>query len=1103
MKPFITRIVICLVPTLAAVAVVVHAATHEGGFKLGVDLAGGTNVVYEVDVDKFPDGRLPPNFDIKDLIEPLRRRIDPSNQKDVTIRPVSNSRVEIVLPTGGGRAGGNFTPEEVEDIKRLISKVGSLEFRILANEGDDKEAIEAAKAWIDAASDANPDEKEREARRAELQRLAEKEKPPPSPRASDGSDLFPWSTPFASGRTTYSWVELGAQERQTLRLSNNYETPVPNGSLWWEAAQARKEYRALLLPMQGNSPCLLYSREFRGKQSPIDLKEQGPKKYEYFILVRDPLPGQKVSGEYLINAFPTEHQGQLAVGFTFNSQGGNLFYELTTANKPSGSGPATVYRHLAIIVNGLIESAPTINSPISTNGVITGRFDMKQVNDMVRLFKSGALPAALKPEPVSENTIGATLGEDTIVAGRNAIIFAFVAVVGFMILYYRFAGLVACIALTANLLLTVAFMVLVQASFTLPGLAGLVLMLGMAVDANVLIYERLREERDRGASLALALRNGYDRAFPTIIDTHLSSIFTAIVLYAVGNDQLKGFGVSLTVGLVISLFTSLYMTRLMFDIWLAKGWLPKLSMLRLLSKTNIDFMAIRYYWFTATVVLTAIGISVFLARGGEGLNIDFIGGTAYTGQLEEPVSIGELRKLLDRENQQAKLQVAQVIQKDDEGRKFEIKYTDGTSSGLVQLPNRAAGETKEERERDVARRASQVPDLSVEQIFMGEDSGIGVSRFFTVRTSEKAPDLVLVSLDRLLTDAQGKKLLKRIDMNEALLYAGDGKWVPASQLKDPNQEVKNPRWAVLPFSDFASPSRVRSVLETQFAEAGIASSNPFDLEGVTAPTDDPALKRLVEAHSAQELERQKRYRLMRLTLNDDVLAAIKPEQFRNILEKSRVVFNDRPQPERLENFDSQFAAQTQGRAFTAIVASWGAVLLYLWFRFGNWTFGLAAVLCLIHDLFLTLGIIAFCHYISGSWIGNLLLIQDFKIDLATVAALLTLVGYSVNDTIVVFDRIREVRGKNPDLTPQMINDSVNQTLSRTILTAFTTWLVVVVLYIWGGDGVHLFSFVMVVGVLIGTYSSIYIASPLLLIFGEGARSARERRPAAEPEGVGV
>ena len=163
---------------------------------------------------------------------------------------------------------------------------------------------------------------------------------------------------------------------------------------------------------------------------------------------------------------------------------------------------------------------------------------------------------------------------------------------------------------------------------------------------------------------------------------------------------------------------------------------------------------------------------------------------------------------------------------------------------------------------------------------------------------------------------------------------------------------------------------------------------------------------------------------------------------------------------------------------------------------------MATVICLIHDLFFTLGAIAACHYLHGTAVGNFLRIEDFKIDLPAVAALLTLVGYSVNDTIVVFDRIREVRGKNPDLTPQMINDSVNQTLSRTLLTAFTIWLVVFVLYRWGGPGVHLFAFVMLVGVIVGTYSSIYIASPLLLMFGEGApRDARSRAPAPAPAGA--
>jgi SecD/SecF fusion protein len=161
--------------------------------------------------------------------------------------------------------------------------------------------------------------------------------------------------------------------------------------------------------------------------------------------------------------------------------------------------------------------------------------------------------------------------------------------------------------------------------------------------------------------------------------------------------------------------------------------------------------------------------------------------------------------------------------------------------------------------------------------------------------------------------------------------------------------------------------------------------------------------------------------------------------------------------------------------------------LYLWFRFGNWTFGLSAVLCLIHDVFFTLGAIALCHYIHQylPLLANVLLIQDFKIDLPAIAALLTLVGYSVNDTIVVFDRIREVRGKSPNLTLKMINDSCNQTLTRTLLASAAVFLVVLVLYVFGGEGVKLFAFVMIIGVIVGTYSSIFVASPLLILLGEG------------------
>jgi SecD/SecF fusion protein len=269
------------------------------------------------------------------------------------------------------------------------------------------------------------------------------------------------------------------------------------------------------------------------------------------------------------------------------------------------------------------------------------------------------------------------------------------------------------------------------------------------------------------------------------------------------------------------------------------------------------------------------------------------------------------------------------------------------------------------------------------------------------------------------------------------------------------------------FSDFASPGFVKVLLTREFNTLGI---------------NDPAF----DTHGEGE-EKDGRFKQITADFSSPSFSGLTDAQLNEVMTITRKEFSARPQPERLENFDAQLAAETQTKAMYAIIASWAAILLYLWFRFGSWSFGAAAVICLIHDLFFTLGMIAFCHYLV-SWVPGLagiLKLEDFKIDLPAVAALLTLVGYSVNDTIVVFDRIREVRGKNPALTPQMINDSINQTLSRTILASVTTWLVVFVLYMAGGEGVHLFAFVMVVGVIVGTYSSIYIASPLLLMFGEG------------------
>ncbi|MCC6417582.1 MAG: protein translocase subunit SecD [Gemmataceae bacterium] len=991
----------------------------------------------------------------------------------------------------------DVTVEQVQRIKELITKIGSLEFRILANWNDDSAAIKDAEAMINNASNA-----------ADLKDRAVKGLPPPPPtvtgQPNDPPKVYELTTlprGFKS-KVTYSWVELGPQERHQLGLDNAARNEPGRGHAWQYLANRRG--KATQIEPYGRKAtdkrqfvlggALFYSREAEDRNLPEE--ERRKKQLEYFVLARnpeiDPETGKetpKIDGSYLVSAASQASEGRPAVSFTFNTQGGNLFRDLTRKNVPSGAGAgdesSQIKRHLAIVLDGLIQSAPTINSEIGQHGQITGNFTPREVDVLVNTLRSGALPATLKPQPVSESTMGATLGQDTIRMGLSAVALTFGAVMLFMIVYYRFAGVVASIALLANLVLTIGFMVAVQATFTLPGLAGLVLMLGMAVDANVLIYERLREERERGASLSLALRNGYDRAFPAIIDTHLTSIFTAIVLYVVGNDQLKGFGVSLTAGLVISLFTSLYMTRLIFDVWQYKGWLKKLSMFRLFARPDIDFMAIRHYWFTITLVLTVLGIGLFIGRLPNDLNIDFVGGTAYTGLLNEGKNVEELRGLLGEARQEKLLQVAKVEELNAKENLYRITYAAPKDTRTVTLANRPAGDTPAEREQNVQQRAQMLPDVSVEQIFSTtfKETEPGKSPLFNVRTSEKEPDLVQTSLDRLLqveVKGQWQPLLRKVVMaydREELLRTG--------------------RETTLTFKDastgkpiFASPSFVRTLLNRELLKA----FGEREGKGIHELRDLPFQVELTGEGRTNE----GRFETMKLTFTptSGTLDEETRTRINKALEETSREFRDRPQPERLETFDTQLAAETRLRAMYAVLLSWGAILLYLWFRFGNWTFGLAAVCCLVHDLFFTLGIIAACHYLHGTWLGDLLLLEDFKLDLTGVAALLTLVGYSVNDTIVVFDRIREVRGKNPELTPQMINDSVNQTLSRTLLASLTTFLVVFVLYVWGGPGVHLFAFIMVVGVVVGTYSSIYIASPLLLIFGEGSRAAkgRERQP---------
>ncbi|MGL6097933.1 MAG: protein translocase subunit SecF, partial [Fimbriiglobus sp.] len=419
-------------------------------------------------------------------------------------------------------------------------------------------------------------------------------------------------------------------------------------------------------------------------------------------------------------------------------------------------------------------------------------------------------------------------------------------------------------------------------------------------------------------------------------------------------------------------------------------------------------------------------------------------------------------------------------------------YADDTRSTVTISPDPEWIALTEDAQRDdLMARAAALPGLSVEQVQLSSDKDLpsSTSKSFTVRTTEKEPDLVQVSLDRLLRDDAGRPLLEATKVTDKKVTGGV---------------------AVLTLDKPAAPGYLKSFVVRELKLANrvplVGNASPVDVVGVPTEGDSPAAQA-----ARQSEERSGRFTKLKVDVAnnpefrlltdagkagaDPARVAEEQASLGRLIESAVKSFEARPLPDRLETFDPALAADTRSKALYAILASWVAILGYLWFRFGSWTFGLAAVLCLIHDLCFTLGAIAVCHFLHDTFLGPLLGLQDFKIDLPAVAALLTLVGYSVNDTIVVFDRIKEVRGKSPLLTPQMINDSVNQTLSRTVLASLTVFLVVGVLYWFGGEGVHLFSFVMVVGVIVGTYSSIYIASPLLLILGEGTPKPTDRKTA--------
>jgi SecD/SecF fusion protein len=661
-----------------------------------------------------------------------------------------------------------------------------------------------------------------------------------------------------------------------------------------------------------------------------------------------------------------------SVNFTFNSRGAARFGLLTGQNVPD---PANrLQSRLGILLDDVLQSAPTIQSRIESNGQITGNFRQADIDFLVEVLNAGSLPAALESEPISEQKISPQLGADTIQSGTRAMLLATIAVLTFMLVWYRLPGLIADLAVLLNILLVLALMISMKAAFTLAGLAGLVLSVGMAVDANVLIYERMREELDRGAAVRMAIRNGFARAFSTIVDSNLTTLITGIVLFAIGTDQLKGFAITLILGLTLNLFTSVFCSRVIFELAERNRWITSLSMNRLFGKTDFSFVKWIGPAVAASLALIGIGLAAAWSRGAGLFDIDFTGGTSVqvAFQPDKPLDVAEVRRAV-----------------------------------------------------------SALPDVAVSAVTAGD--AVADTRY---------------KIDTSLKDAA--------QVETALRESFPGRLATYSMGFGEVETTGTPPLSTLVSLDF--PERINRPTLQETIRTALAADGLDDA--------------LVELEADGMTSRLKPYRTWTLA------TSLEPAQARTVLERVATRLSGTPVYLSANSIGGKVAGNTQVTAVYALLASLAMIVLYVWVRFQNVAFGLAAVVALLHDVLVAIACLALSRFLAP--VLGWALVDDFKISLDVVAALLTIVGFSINDTIVIFDRIREIRGKSPVITADMVDRAVNQTLNRTIITSGTTFLAALLLYVLGGQGIHAFAFTMLVGVVAGTFSTIYIAAPLVL-----------------------
>ena len=603
----------------------------------------------------------------------------------------------------------------------------------------------------------------------------------------------------------------------------------------------------------------------------------------YLVRKRPEMTGHMIQDAFVSIGQVVEYMGQPIVNFSTTDEGVRLFSRITGSH---------IGERMAIVLDESVYSAPVIQTKISEGrGIITGSGTQEEAKDLAIVLRAGALPAEV--EIIEDRTVGPSLGRDSIEQGKTAAIYSMVLVVIFMVLYYRAAGLIADCALLLNMLFIMAVLAGFHATLTLPGIAGIILTIGMAVDANVLIFERIREELRSGKTVRAAIDSGYGHALSAIIDANVTTFLVGIVLYQFGTGPIRGFALTLCIGIISSLFTAFFVSRTIFELITRKSEQSSLSIgpVALFSNLNIRFLSLRNIGFGTSAAVLLIGIVSILGTnlGTNGIRkgIDFAGGTLLELHFDPAVQVEDIRSQLGR-----------------------------------------------------------VP----------------------------------------VGDAE-------IDLSKS--------------------EIK------------------------QFG------------------SENDILIRVSESGTGTEVA-------------DGIMGVLKAGFVNNIEEMEWI--------RRQEKVGPKIGSELSNAAVRAVLVALALILIYMAWRFHRFLYGIAAVVALFHDVLITLGLLS---------------LFDIEITLAVVAALLAIVGYSLNDTIVVFDRIREnlhtARRQGFDGT---VNQSINECLSRTLITSATTLMAVLVLMIFGGEVNRDFTITLMIGVVVGTYSSVFVASPVLYL-GQQRAAAKE------------